>query len=197
MTSRGCSNRGRKAHQLIHGKKADDSLWHVWQGYVCAKLGQTKRSEAEFAVAVADSPLDPAVWFFRSLAFDRLGMSDRAGEDLLKSQGLKCNDAVTAVGIGRQLATCGETEMANRALTRAAELAPDEPSRFLQAGWWVAGPYPRNPSDSQLTPVDPDPSKPVVSTSGTSLRWQPRLSGVTSRSRSRPASSGQRCGLTL
>jgi tetratricopeptide (TPR) repeat protein len=53
-------------------------------------------------------------------------------------------------------------------------LTPDELDRFIQAGWWVIGPYPENLQFFCPPEKDPDPSRPVAAVeSAKSLRWRP------------------------
>jgi tetratricopeptide (TPR) repeat protein len=63
---------------------------------------------------------------------------------------------------------------ANDCFTHAAELAPDQPQLFVDAGWWVAGPYPvdrilQAPLESDPAP---DPSKPADVFATEPRRWQ-------------------------
>ncbi|MGH7221823.1 MAG: tetratricopeptide repeat protein, partial [Gemmataceae bacterium] len=52
-------------------------------------------------------------------------------------------------------------------------LKPDELDRFVQAGWWVVGPYPEHLPLSCPPEKTPDPSRPVAALGRTEfLRWQ-------------------------
>jgi tetratricopeptide (TPR) repeat protein len=73
---------------------------------------------------------------------------------------------------GRSLAEQGRSREADAAYARAAVLAPDEPSRFLAAGWWVAGPYSELLSAHYPPEADPDPSRPLMGENGVLLDWK-------------------------
>ena len=63
---------------------------------------------------------------------------------------------------GQLLAKLGRFSEADTDFTRAARLAPDNPQVFLDAGWWIAGPYAADLKTT--TPIEsesnPDPSRP-------------------------------------
>jgi WD40 repeat protein/predicted Zn-dependent protease len=66
---------------------------------------------------------------------------------------------------------------------RAASLRPDELHHFIEAGWWVVGPYPEDLRMPCPPEKDPDPSRPVAAagkTAGGGLSepsWQHVLPG--------------------
>ena len=62
---------------------------------------------------------------------------------------------------GRWHTERGEQEKADADFAKAASLTPNELNKFLEAGWWVVGPYPKNLSEFCPPEVDPDPSQPV------------------------------------
>src|SRR5262249_49953906 len=64
-------------------------------------------------------------------------------------------------GRGRWYAGRGEREKADADFARAASLTPNELNKFLEAGWWVVGPYPAELGQFCPPEVDADPSRPV------------------------------------
>lgn len=76
----------------------------------------------------------------------------------------------------------GAHRKADELFVQAAQLSKDELDRFLQAGWWVVGPYPNEMATSYSPEINPDPSRPVdgVAFGGKPampLKWHPvRLS---------------------
>ncbi len=74
---------------------------------------------------------------------------------------------------GRLLATLGQAEKAAADFENAANLAPESPQFFLDAPWWVAGPYP--PDYSQAGALEnataTDPSQPAPPLGNTTIRW--------------------------
>ena len=74
---------------------------------------------------------------------------------------------------GRLLATLGHAEKAAADFENAASLAPEAPQFFLDAPWWVAGPYP--PDYSQAGALEnataANPSQPAPPLRNTTVRW--------------------------
>ncbi len=74
---------------------------------------------------------------------------------------------------GRLLATLGQADKAVADFENAASLAPESPQFFLDAPWWVAGPYP--PDFNQAGPLESatatDPSQPAPPSGNTTVRW--------------------------
>src|SRR5262249_20321300 len=74
---------------------------------------------------------------------------------------------------GKLLAERGDGPAADVAYARAAQLAPGRLDPFLEAGWWVVGPYAEDMSTSQAPEIEPDPSRAVAGESGAPQRWKP------------------------
>ena len=74
---------------------------------------------------------------------------------------------------GKLLAERGQGSAADVAYARAAELAAGRLDPFLEAGWWIAGPYTEDMTQPQPPEFDPDPSRAVAGESRTPLRWKP------------------------
>ncbi len=71
------------------------------------------------------------------------------------------NDPLPLIQRGRWYLECGEKEKAEADFAKAAAMTPHELNKFLEAGWWVAGPYPGELKQFCPPEIDPDPSKPV------------------------------------
>ena len=52
------------------------------------------------------------------------------------------DDPMPWIHRGRWYAERGEHDKADADFARAASLTPNELNKFLEAGWWVVGPYP-------------------------------------------------------
>jgi serine/threonine protein kinase/tetratricopeptide (TPR) repeat protein len=81
-------------------------------------------------------------------------------------------DARLTIERGRLSAELGRTSEADADLTRAAQLAPDNPQLFVDSGWWVAGPYPPDfewPVESESAS---DPSAPPPSSGNEPRQWR-------------------------
>ncbi|MBL8816508.1 MAG: protein kinase [Planctomyces sp.] len=71
------------------------------------------------------------------------------------------NDPLPLIKRGRWHWECGEKEKAEADFAKAAEMIPHELNKFLEAGWWVAGPYPGELKQFCPPEINPDPSKPI------------------------------------
>ncbi len=162
-----------EAHRVIRGKPMPDSPYEkLFRGRVFLALEQPDRAEAEFTAAVAIRPDDADVRLTRSRVFARLGQKERMAADLLRAQQLKGDDPRTWVETGRMLAELGQHKQADVAFARASTLGKGGLNRFLDAGWWVVGPYPGNLPGPCPPESNPDPSRPVAAV-GTNrvLKW--------------------------
>jgi WD40 repeat protein/serine/threonine protein kinase/Flp pilus assembly protein TadD len=74
---------------------------------------------------------------------------------------LRPSDARLLVERARALAQQGRSDQADAAFTQAAAAAGGDPQVFLDAGWWVVGPYPNSVEASYPPESSPDPSQPV------------------------------------
>ena len=71
------------------------------------------------------------------------------------------DDPMPWIHRGRWYAEHGEHKKADADFAKAATLTPNELNKFLEAGWWVAGPYPADLDEVYPPELNPDPSKPV------------------------------------
>ena len=89
--------------------------------------------------------------------FAQLGQRDRAETDWQKAVELAGKDPMPWILRGRYYAERNEPQKADSDFAQAASLTPNELNKFLEAGWWVAGPCPKEEDDS---PPSLDPSRP-------------------------------------
>jgi WD40 repeat protein len=82
------------------------------------------------------------------------------------------DDARLLIERGRLLAELGRASEADADFTRAAQLAPDNPQLFVDAGWWIAGPYPPNFEWAIESDSATDRSKPPPPSGKEPRRWQ-------------------------
>jgi WD40 repeat protein/Tfp pilus assembly protein PilF len=165
----------REARGLLDGREpSDDHRLRLQRGRVHWKLGNKERAEAEFAAAVELRPDDAGVWLTRARVFAHLGLKDRMAADLARARQSKSKEPRPWAETGRFLAEGGEHAPADTAFVRAAAIGKGLLYPFLEAGWWVAGPYPE-PLDLACPPeFEADPSKPVAAVGQTGeFRWQP------------------------
>ena len=145
----------------------------MFHGRVLQALGETAKADAEFAAAIRVRPDDADVWLARARIFSMLGRKDRAAADRFKAQELKGGDPRTWVETGRLLAELGEHQQADAAFARASVLGRGALYPFLEAGWWVVGPYPADLELSCPPEIDPDPSRTVAAVNEPrDLAWQ-------------------------
>jgi tetratricopeptide (TPR) repeat protein len=169
----------REAAQLIRGKPGPDPpLATLAAARLYAKLGRTDLAEAGFRAAVEAAPDDPDVWLARSEVFAGLGHRDRSEADLARAAALTSADPMPWIRHGRWLAERGDRDGADAAFARAATATPDELNRFLEAGWWVVGPYPESLTTPCPPELDPDPARTVASADGAAApTWRPIATG--------------------
>ena len=74
---------------------------------------------------------------------------------------LATDDPLPWIHCGRWYAERGQHEKADADFVKAASLTPNELNKFLEAGWWVVGPYPAELKEFCPPELDPDPSRPV------------------------------------
>ena len=151
----------REARAKIHGETTSDDPWQrliLARGYW--QIGENEKAEAELAALVIDQN-NPYVWMARARLLGQWGKNDRAEADWQKVVDLAADDPMTWIHRGRWNAERGDQEKADADFAKAASLTPNELNRFLEAGWWVVGPYPPNVDEFCPPEIDPDPSKPV------------------------------------
>ncbi len=176
-----------EAWKEIQGKaQAADLWWHLVQARAYAKLGETDKAEAELAAATTAAADDPEVWPARGRLLGKWGEIKRAEADLQKAVDLAGADPLPWIHRGRWYAERGEHEKADADFAKAASLTPNELNKFLEAGWWVVGPYPPNVDEFCPPEIDPDPSKPADCPATGTKSTAPQVPG-----RGLPDSSGR------
>jgi tetratricopeptide (TPR) repeat protein len=87
---------------------------------------------------------------------------DRSAEEAWqKIVELAADNPLPWIHRGRWYAERGKREKADADFAKAASLTPNELNKFLEAGWWVVGPYPPNLDEFCPPEIDADPSRPV------------------------------------
>jgi tetratricopeptide (TPR) repeat protein len=136
-------------------------------------LGQSEAAEAALKEAIESRPDDPALWLTRSMALARLGRTDRAAADFAEALKRPPTDPRLWIEYGRFLAERGERARAEEMFAKAAALRPNDYNPFLDAGWWMVGPYPTNLAIANPPERTPDPSQPVLTaTTKDEYRWR-------------------------
>jgi tetratricopeptide (TPR) repeat protein len=152
----------RQAKALIEGAEQSDPWLPLWQGRVYAKLGYPEQARAKFQAGVAARPRDTAIWLARARIFAQLGAHEQAEADFAKAIHIKPADPLLWIARGRYFAERGMHKKADADFARAATRTPDELNRFIEAGWWVAGPYPYELKVPCPPEKGADPSRPVA-----------------------------------
>src|SRR5262249_19205982 len=96
-------------------------------------------------------------WMIDSITLGHAGL-----EQLEKALQAKGDDPRLWIARGRYLAWRGEHKKADADFAKAASLTPHELNKFVEAGWWVAGPYPADMKAPCPPELEPEPSKPVA-----------------------------------
>ena len=163
----------RQAYGMLGETAPELRSLRLMRGDAFWRLGEREQAEAEFAAAIARAADEVAALIDRARAFETLGLRDRADADLAEAARRKPDDPRPWVARGRLLAERGNGPGADEAYTRAARLGPGRLDPFLEAGWWVAGPYPDDMNQPQPPEEHPDPARPVAGETGTPMRWKP------------------------
>lgn len=150
------------AETLADGQSVPDDPWlRLVQARGYRLIGEDDRADAEIAAATSAAPGDPELW----IAIARLRMQwrqpDGARAAWDKAIEVAPNDPLPWIHRARWFAQRGAWEQADADYAHAASLTPRELSRFLEAGWWVAGPYPRGMQEYCPPQIEADPSLPV------------------------------------
>ena len=168
------------AETMSNGQPSPDDPWQrLIQARGYRLIGEIEKSDAELAAAVAAVPDDPDVWLARARLLDQWDKSARTAEDAWqRAVELAGDDPLPLIHRGRWYAERGEHEKADADFAKAASLTPDELNKFLEAGWWVVGPYSANLDEFCPPEIDADPSTPVyvidpkTGLSDEPVRWQ-------------------------
>jgi serine/threonine protein kinase len=157
----------------------EDPWWLLQRGRAYTRLGEPAQAESEFQAAVAARPDDLTVGLTFARILTQLGMHDRARTQLNTLVDRNPDDPRPRIARGRFLAERGERGPADADFRRAAVLAGDDLSVFVEAGWWVVGPYPEELGQVCPPERDPDPSRPAAAFEGEAVqRWQPAATGL-------------------
>ena len=166
----------RQAWNVLKGQDPPEDPWqHLIQARAYRLIGEDEAADAELAAAEIAAPDD------RDVLTARVRLLEQWQADLQATEvawqrvvDLAVDDPMPWIGRGRWYAEQGEHEKADADFAKAASLTPDELNKFLEAGWWVVGPYPENLDEFCPPEIDPDPSKSVhVINPSTGLSVQP------------------------
>ena len=151
------------AEVMAEGQPVPDDPWpHLIQARGYSLIGETQKTDEEIAAATAAAPNDPEVWLaVAQLQGDSDELTAKVEEALTKSADAAANDPLPLVKRARWYAERGEREKAEADYAKAAALTPHELNKFLEAGWWVVGPYPPELREFCPPEIDADPSTPV------------------------------------
>ncbi|MFL5242673.1 MAG: protein kinase domain-containing protein [Gemmataceae bacterium] len=167
----------RMAHELIDSTPlADDARVHLHRADCHFRLDQKDKADAEFRAAVSAQPKDPSVWQTRARHFARLGLHHRAEADFAKAIELSPNEGANWIARARYFIEQAKLKEADADYKKAASLTPYDLNKFVEGGWWVAGPYPEDLKLECPPEKEADPAKPVVSMNAApALAWRPVL----------------------
>jgi serine/threonine protein kinase/tetratricopeptide (TPR) repeat protein len=159
----------REAWHVLRGAEPDGAWSHLIEARALAHLGLTAEAAERFAAAVAPQDPDRDLLLTRAQFHAQLGQHDDALADYQQLEQLNPDDPIVWIRQGRYFVEQGKSSEADEAFAHAAQLAPDKLHHFLQAGWWVAGPFGPKLADYLPPNLNPDPSRPVSRLSGTSV----------------------------
>jgi serine/threonine protein kinase/tetratricopeptide (TPR) repeat protein len=152
----------REAWRTIDEGRAVEDPWRRLieaRGY--RLIGEVRLAEEAMQAAIEAAPNDCNVWLARAQLWQQWGEFPRAEADAQRISDLAGNDPEPWIQRGRWYAERGDRERSEADFAAAAMLTPHELNKFLDAGWWVVGPYPPNLSEFCPAELEPDPSRPV------------------------------------
>ncbi|MBI1917216.1 MAG: protein kinase [Planctomycetes bacterium] len=124
--------------------------------------GLTPWREAKELIEGKPPPADPRLRLLRAKGFVQLGQLKKAEAEFQAAIELRPENASLWIARGRFYAERGDHKKADLDFAKAATLTPDELNKFLEGGWWVAGPYAGDLKTSYPLEKEPDPSKPAA-----------------------------------
>jgi serine/threonine-protein kinase len=178
--------RGRRLAELKQWKKAAADFARAIRlqptnpqivrepGRIYADLGETDQAVAAFTKAIANilsgetrQPKQPSPRSAADLVPDTATPTELTLWDKAFAQAAEEHpkDGLFQIAAGRHFAWRGQSKRAEAAYSRAAALLSKEQNRFIEAGWWVAGPYPEDLKTSCPPEKDSDPSRPAAGSS--------------------------------
>jgi tetratricopeptide (TPR) repeat protein len=119
------------------------------------------RAEADWRRADELAGNDPFAWVERARWYAARKVPERAAAAWQRVCDLAGDDPLPWIHLGRWYAECGEQEKADADFAKAASLTRNELNKFLEAGWWMIGPYSANLDEFCPPELDADPSKPM------------------------------------
>jgi Flp pilus assembly protein TadD len=163
----------REARQLVRGTAGEDEPWfRLVRARAYALLDRPKQAEREFRHASLQ-PGEVEAWLVRGRAHVRLGQHGPALAAFDRAVEAGQEDPRAWVARGRYHLERGRDAKADADFARAAALAKGDLTPFLEAGWWVAGPYPEELERFCPPEKDPHPSRPAPDRDGKGRRWRP------------------------
>ncbi len=150
----------REAWRLISDGAVPDESWlRLMEARADHLLGETGWRDQQ--LAAVDS-IDIDVWLALARLSEELDQSEQTIEaNWQRAVDLAGTDPLPWIQRGRWYAEQDEQTKADDDYAHAASLTPNELNRFLEAGWWVVGPYPRSLREFCPPEVDSDPSRPM------------------------------------
>jgi serine/threonine protein kinase/tetratricopeptide (TPR) repeat protein/Tfp pilus assembly protein PilF len=162
------------AETITEGQRVPDDPWlHLTQARGYHLIGEHANAEQELAAATAAVPHDPEVWIAIAGLHAQWNQPAAAEASWAKAVESAGDDPRLLIRRGRWHAQNGEQEKADADYAQAASLTPHELNRFLEGGWWVAGPYPRFLDQHSPPQLGADPAIPVHTVDSQGLSDEP------------------------
>jgi|GEM_PF-860572 len=158
--------------------------WHWSEAYAWQDWPTFEILLREASVLITGAPSVEEAYdhAHRSLLYHQLGKHEKAEAEWQAA--IKRAPQQTALWLarGRAFAQLGQPNKADADFAKVASWTPDELNTFIEAGWWVVGPYPEDLKLPCPPEKNPDPSRPVATADGSKeLRWQSAPTGLHGR----------------
>ncbi len=144
------------------------TYWHDWTAF------EVLLREASVLITGAPPVGEAYDHAHQGLLYSRLGEAGKAQAQWQAAVQIAPQEPALWLARAHAFAQLGQREKADADFAQAAVRTPEELNRFIQAGWWVIGPYPEDLKAPCPPEKDPDPSRPVVAFgTAAELRWRP------------------------
>jgi serine/threonine-protein kinase len=153
----------REARALILGKATAEDPWlALVRARLHLLLGQKKKYSADLAAMNRLAPRDAALWAAWGRGLAALGAHAEAEKAFARAVAVDARDSAPWLARAHYRLGRGDRKGAEADLLAAARTGVARQA-FLDAGWWVAGPYPPDFRQGGPVEADPDPARPAPS----------------------------------
>ncbi len=150
-----------EAWKAVNGREPRDAWSHLLEARALEKIGRAAEANQHFAAALTEPQADIDVVLKRAQIYGSVGRHNDALADFAQAVEMEPGSPELWIAKGNYLVERGEQAEADAAFAHAAQLTGGRLNPFLEAGWWVVGPYPPRLEEYHEPLSDPNPTRPV------------------------------------